>query len=71
MDTSVPLPFDAWCVQQAEVSPQFKYWSMVMHLERLVLVFIRSIREANFSLYVPALKALAPWFFAMDHTHYA
>jgi hypothetical protein len=44
---------------------------MVMHLECLLLVYVRSVRDGNFSLYVPVLKALAPWFFALDHTHYA
>lgn len=71
METSAPLSFDDWCVKQAEVSPQFHYWYMVMHLESLVLVYVRSLRDVNFSLYVPVLKALAPWFFALNHTHYA
>ena len=71
LDTSEPLPFDDWCVKQVEASPQFHYWYMVMHLECLMLVFVRSIREGNFPLYITALRALAPWFFALDHTHYS
>ena len=27
--------------------------------------------EKNFSLYVEALKAIAPWIFALDHHNYA
>ena len=69
LDTSEPLPFDDWCVKQIEASPQFHYWYMVMHLECLMLVFVRSIREGNFPLYITALRALAPWLFALDHTH--
>ena len=45
LDTSEPLPFDDWCVKQVEASPQFHYWYMVMHLECLMLVFVRSIHE--------------------------
>ena len=71
LDTSEPLPFDDWCVKQVEASPQFHYWYMVMHLECLMLVFVRPIREGNFPLYITALRALAPWFFALDHTHYS
>ena len=71
LDTSEPLPFDDWCVKQVEACPQFHYWYMVRHLECLMLVFVRSIREGNFPLYVTALRALAPWFFALDHTHYS
>ena len=35
------------------------------------MIFIRSIREGNFQLYVQALAKIIPWFFALDHTHYA
>ena len=71
LDTSESLPFDDWCVKQVEASPQFHYWYMVMHLECLMLVSVRSIREGNFPIYIIALRALAPWFFALDHTHYS
>ena len=37
----------------------------------LGLIFIRSHREGNFHLYVESLKALVPWFFALDHHNYA
>ena len=36
-----------------------------------VLVYVRAIREADFQLYVDALTKIVPWFFALDHTHYA
>ena len=70
-ETSAPLSFNDWCVEKAEVCPQFQYWYMVMHLECVYLIYVRSLREGNFSLYVLVLRALAPWFFALDHTHYA
>jgi len=38
------------------------------------LLFVRSIRESNFFLhctYIESLKKLVPWFFALDHMHYA
>ena len=71
LNPSEPLPVDDWCVKQVEASPQFHYWYMVMHLECHMLVFVRSIREGNFPLYITALRALAPWFFALDHTYYS
>ena len=40
-------------------------------LEMIVLLFVRSIRESNFFLYIDTLKQLVPWFFALDRTHYA
>ena len=42
-----------------------------MQLQLLLLQLIRSIRLANFDLYVSFLTRLAPWFFAMDHSNYA
>ena len=73
-----PLPFEDWCMKRAEASPQFQYWllamqleQLAMQLEQLVLVYVRSLREGNFSLYLAAISTLAPWFFALNHTHYA
>ena len=43
----------------------------VIYQYTIMLVFVRSIREGNFPLYITALRALTPWFFAMDHTHYS
>ena len=65
------LPFEVWCQTKNEQHPQFYYWSAVMELELLMLQFIRSLHEGNFNLYVDSLNQLAPWFFALDHVHYA
>ena len=35
------------------------------------MVFVRSLREGNFQLYLSSLSALDPWFSALDHTHYS
>ena len=70
-EESEPMPFDEWCTERIEASPQFQYWLIVMQLELLVLVYVRSLRDANFLLYVAVLVALTPWFFALDHTHYS
>ena len=70
-EESEPESFDEWCVKRVEASPQFQYWLMIMRLELLVLVYVRSLRDSKFSLYVAVLKKLAPCFFALDHTHYS
>ena len=36
-----------------------------------MLVYVRVIREGEFTLYVDALTKIVPWFFALDHTNYA
>ena len=48
-----------WRLEMVEKSPKFQYF------------FIRSHCEGNFPLYVESLKALVPWFFALDHHNYA
>jgi len=35
------------------------------------LLFVRSLRESNFALYVHALTELMPWFFILDRCNYA
>ena len=68
---SLCLDFDAWCSYNSDRHPQFKYWSMTLKLELLLLTFVRSIRQSDFDLYVESLAELAPWVFAFYHHHYA
>jgi len=65
------LEFADWCQQKAEICPQFHYWATVLQLELTVLVYVRSLRQASFAMYVDALRELAVWFHALDHTNYA
>ena len=41
-----------------------------MKLELCMLIFVRSLRVASFTMYLDALTELTPWFFALDHTNY-
>ena len=43
----------------------------MLQFQLIILIFVRSLREGNFQLYKDACKSLAPWFFALDRTHYA
>lgn len=65
------LQFSEWCDHKSQIVPQFHYWAIVMELEICLLVYVRSLRQANFTLYLDALTELVPWFFAFDHTNYA
>ena len=42
-----------------------------MELELCVKVYVRSLRQASFQMYLDALTELVPWFHALDHTNYA
>ncbi len=61
---------DDWCEQQNS-QPMFKFWFTFLQLQLTVLVFVRSIRTANFQLYVQSLTKLVPWFFSLDHFNYS
>ena len=65
------LLFDDWCAQQVSSVPQFQFWYIALQLELLLLVFIGSLRQANFELYIDTLHKMLPWFFALSHTNYA
>jgi len=65
------LCFDDWCLQRVEESVHFDFWLKTLSLEVLMLLYVRSLREGNFQLYVQTLAQLLPWMFAMDHTHYS
>jgi hypothetical protein len=60
-----------WCTERALACPQFHFWFIILQLEIQVLIFVRSIREADFLLYIDALTKIVPWFFALGHIHYA
>lgn len=42
-----------------------------MEIELCVLVYLHSLRQASFTIYLDALTELTLWFFALDHTNYA
>ena len=45
----------------------FKYWMLIIKFQIDYLVFIRSMREGNFKLFVKTLISLIKWFFIFDH----
>ena len=37
----------------------------------MMLQLVRAIKMANFSLYKESLSQIVPWYFALNHVHYA
>ena len=58
------ISFDDCCSILTNSVPQFKFWYITFLLELLLLAFIRSVRQADFKLYVDTLSKMTPWFFA-------
>ncbi len=60
--------FDEWCAQQSKRSVHFDYWLKVLSLEIMLLVYVKSLREGNFDLYVQSLAQIVPWMFKTTPT---
>ena len=56
--TDDQLKFEYWSYQRGEAIPQFQYWSIMLELELLLHISVRSLTE------------LAGRFHALDHTKY-
>ena len=65
------LSFADWCEAQCKLHPQFQYWHITLQFELCILLFVRSIRESNFDLYLDTLSQVVLWFFALNHHLYA
>ena len=62
---------EAWRQAMISKSPTFQYWDTIFRMEVLGMIFVRAHREQDFPYYVESLKALVPWFFALDHQNYS
>ena len=60
-----------WLSNKAKVSESFFYWKMILDFQMKFHVFIRSIREGNFDLYIESLRALIIWCLIKDKYNYA
>ena len=63
--------FELWQVGREEQSATAKFWFSTIKLETLLFMFVRSLRESNFDLFIPCLEEMLPWMCALDHTNYA
>jgi len=53
-----PVGFEALISRQKEIEPQFLYWQRGMELELSTLQFVKSIRNADFDLFLDTLIAV-------------
>ena len=60
-----------WLNEKSENSVNARYWFTVIKLETLLFLFVTSIREANFDLFLQCLEEIVIWMFSLDHFNYA
>ena len=58
-----------WKVEFSGKSVNGKYWFPVIELEILLFMYIKSIGDADFDIYVRCMQDIVP--FALDHIHYS
>ena len=63
--------FEKWKEMRKKESSTAFYWFTTMEMIIVLSMFVRSIINCNFELYMHSLRAMLPWFFALDHTHYS
>ena len=62
--------YEEWEDHLKKSSVNAKYWFTVIELESLLLMFIKSLRQADFTLVVTCHKEMTIWIFSLDHTHH-
>ena len=60
----------SWAEERSSSSLMFKYWMLIMKFQINYLVFIRSMKQENFKLFVKILILLVKRFFIFDHYSY-
>ena len=58
-------------MERANICSHFQFWHIILQLELYVMIYVRAVCVGDFQLYVKAITKIVPWFFALDHTHYA
>ena len=60
-----------WRNHLMEKNANANYWFQLIQLETLLFTFIKSLRDADFELFLDCLKSINKWMFSLDHLHYA
>ena len=53
--SSLDLEPIKWLEEVSKTSPMCNYWKMILGFQLEILLYVRSLRESNFKLYVSAL----------------
>ena len=65
------LPPYEWLSLKSKKSKSLFFWNMVLDFQLNILIFVRSMREGDFKLYVEILRKLIKWYFIFDKVHYS
>ena len=60
-----------WLEEKSKTSGMCYFRRMVINLQIEILIYVLSLCESNFPIYVQTTRNLLKWFFALDHYTYA
>ena len=63
--------FHLLCSEMKEMLNLFAFWDSYIEIVELLLTFIRTEREGNWSLHLAATMEMTPHFFSMDRVNYS
>ena len=64
-------PLLDWANEMAKQNLMFRYWFIILNFQIDYLVFVKSLREGKFLLFINVLKSLIKWFFIFDQYNYS
>ena len=62
-----PKSFNDWRKQAELESPKFHSWSLTLYFKLTTMIFVQSLSEEHFELYMNACQSLSPWYFFLQH----
>ena len=62
--------YSVYVQESSDSNPTFLYWSLLIEMVQLLLLFLRGTREDNWYLHLSAIRSMLPWFFAYDRVNY-
>ena len=65
------LEYEEWVGKRREENATFEFFSSLIDIVSLLLVFIRATRTSDFNLHLAVIEHMMPWYFAYDRTNYA
>ena len=60
-----------WLDEKSKSNQMCFYWKLIIDSQINILLFVRSIRQGNFTLYRNTLFNTLKWYFALDKYNYA
>ena len=70
-DLDVLTKMKTFNIKESEGKPTFRVALQYMQMVDAMLIFIRSVRTANWDLHLAALEEFVKYFFALDLTNYS